>query len=52
MFLTKTAATQNEGALSYLRVRGLYFLAVVFVRSVVVPAQVAARLKKGYRAVI
>ena len=31
---TKTAA-QNEAALSYHRLRGLYFLAVVFVRSIV-----------------
>ena len=31
MLLTKTAATQNEVALSYHTVRGLYFLAVVFV---------------------
>ena len=30
MFLTKTTAAQNEVALSYHRVRGLYFLAVVF----------------------
>ena len=28
--LTKTTATQNEDALSYYRVRGLYFLAIVF----------------------
>ena len=34
--LTKTTATQNEVALSYHRVRGLYFMAVVFVRSIVV----------------
>ena len=32
--LTKTTAAQNEDALSYHRVRGLYFLAVVFVRSI------------------
>ena len=30
---TKTTAAKNEVALSYHRVRGLYFLAVVFVRS-------------------
>ena len=30
MLLTKTTATQNEVALGYFRVRGLYFLAVVF----------------------
>ena len=30
ILLTKTTAAQNEGALSYRRVRGLYFLAVVF----------------------
>ena len=33
--LTKTTAAQNEVALSYHRVRGLYFPAVVFVRSIV-----------------
>ena len=32
--LTKTTAAQNEVALSYRRVRGLYFLAVVFMRSI------------------
>ena len=31
--LTKTTVTQNKDALSYYRVRGLYFLAVIFVRS-------------------
>ena len=30
MPLTKTTAAQTEDALSYYRVRGLYFLAVVF----------------------
>ena len=33
--LTKTTAAQNEVALSYHSVRGLYFLAVVFVRSII-----------------
>ena len=33
ILLTKTAAAQNEAALSYHKVRGLYFLAV-FVRSI------------------
>ena len=28
----KTTAAQNENALSYYKVRGLYFLAVVFVK--------------------
>ena len=32
--LTKTTAAQNEDALSYHKVRGLYFLAVVFVRRI------------------
>ena len=32
--LTKTTAAQNQAALSYDRLRGLYFLAVVFVRSI------------------
>ena len=31
ILLTKTTAAQNEDALSYQGVRGLYFLAVVFV---------------------
>ena len=35
ILLTKTTATQNEVALSYHKMRGLYFLAVVFVRSIV-----------------
>ena len=32
--LTKTTAAQNEDTLSYLRVRGLYYLAVVFVATI------------------
>ena len=32
----KTTAAQNEVALSYHSMRGLYFLAVVFVRSIVI----------------
>ena len=35
MLLLKTTAQQNEVALGYYRVRGLYFLAIVFVRSLV-----------------
>ena len=31
----KTTAAQNEVALSYPRLRGLYFLAVVFVATIV-----------------
>ena len=34
ILLTKTTATQNEAVLSYHRLRGLCFLAVVFVRSI------------------
>ena len=34
ILLTKTTAAQNGVALSYLRVRGLYFLAVVFVAAI------------------
>ena len=34
ILLTKTTAAQKEVALSYRRVRGLYFLAVVFVGSI------------------
>ena len=33
--LTKTTAAQNEVALSYYIVRGLYFLAVVFTATIV-----------------
>ena len=47
ILLTKTTAEQNEDALSYHRVRGLYFLAVVFVRSIVKP--VVNDLIGGYR---
>ena len=35
ILLTKTTAAQNEDALSYPKVRGLYFLAVVFVRNII-----------------
>ena len=34
--LTKTTAAQNEVAISYHRVRGLYFLAVVFVATIII----------------
>ena len=34
ILLTKTTAAQNEDALSYHSVRGLYFLAVVFVATI------------------
>ena len=34
ILLTKTAAARNEVVLSYHRVRGLYFLAVVFVATI------------------
>ena len=34
ILLTKTTAAQSNDALSYYTVRGLYFLAVVFVRSI------------------
>ena len=35
ILLTKTTVAQNEDALSYHKVRGLYFLAVGFVRSII-----------------
>ena len=35
ILVTKTTAAQNEVALSYHKVRGLYFLAIVFVSSIV-----------------
>ena len=34
ILLTKIAAAQNEVALSYHRVRGLYFLAVIFATTI------------------
>ena len=34
ILLIKTTAAQNEDVLSYLRVRGLYYLAVVFVATI------------------
>ena len=37
--LTKTTAAQNDVALTYHRMRGLYFLAVIFVRSIVLSYQ-------------
>ena len=36
MLLTETTAARNGVALSYHRVRGLYFLTVVFVRSIII----------------
>ena len=35
ILLTKTTAAQSEDALSYYRMRGLYFLAVVFAATIV-----------------
>ena len=35
MLLTKTTAAQTKDALSYYRVRGLYFLAVIFVATII-----------------
>ena len=35
ILLTKTIAAQSDDALSYYTVRGLHFLAVVFVRSII-----------------
>ena len=37
MLLTKITAAQNLVAINYHRKRGLYFLAVVFVRSIICP---------------
>ena len=42
-FLIETTAAQNEVVLRYYRVRGLYFLAVVFVTTI---GKVAHTLKK------
>ena len=39
ILLTKTTAAQNEVALSYHNVRGLYFLVVVFVGTIVTVSQ-------------
>ena len=36
MHLTKTTAAQNEAALIYRSVHGLYFLAVVFVSTIII----------------
>ena len=36
ILLTKTTAAQNEDALSYHSVRGLYFQAVVFVATIII----------------
>ena len=41
MLLTKTTAAQNEVALSYHKVRGLCFLAVVFVATIVLTEIIA-----------
>ena len=35
ILLTKTTAVQNEDALSFHKLRGLYFLAVIFATSIV-----------------
>ena len=40
--LTKTTAVQSDDALSYYTVRGLYFLAVVFVRSLCIMLKIPA----------
>ena len=40
ILLTKTTAAQNEVMLSYHSVHGLYFLAVVFVATIVAPPEV------------
>ena len=37
ILLTKTTAAQNDVALSYHRVRGLYFLPVVFAATIATP---------------
>ena len=42
VLLTKTTAARNGVALSYHRVRGLYFLAVVFVRSIIICNNICA----------
>ena len=43
ILLTKATAAQNEDALSYNSVRGLYYLAVVFVRSIIINTHVLYR---------
>ena len=37
ILLTKTTAAQNEAALSYHRVRGLHFLAVIIFATTILP---------------
>ena len=46
ILLTKTTAAQNDVALSYHKVRALYFLAVVFVRSIEQHLTDARNIKK------
>ena len=41
ILLTKANVAQTEDALSYYKARGLYFLAVVFVRRIVIVSYVA-----------
>ena len=45
ILLTKTTATQNYGVLSYNRVRGLYFLAVVFAMTVILGSRLARHVR-------
>ena len=56
LYLTKTTAAQNGVALSYHKVRGLYFQAVVFVRSIIsastAPVLPRSSTAQFYRAVL
>ena len=52
ILLTKTTAARKGVALSYHSVRGLYFLAVVFVRSIIHIAQCTCNIKPVYCVVL
>ena len=47
ILLTKTTAARNEAALGYRSVRGLYFLAVIFVRSILEEPHISRRNNKS-----
>ena len=48
ILLTKTTAAQNEVALGYHRLRGLYFLAVVFVTTIYTKIESKFKTKNLY----
>ena len=48
ILLTKTTAAQNEDVLSYARVRGLYYLAVVFMATIIVSCRIVIAWSQKY----